>query len=121
MLAANKLIGFVPTRDALKARILLGQTRFPVPQRRPVRPRHESRRNLHPNRPGQGFHAGSIYRHGLGGLRYRSRGQAAYCAVFEKYSFVQNLERGIWTTPGGDKVAWFQDPDGNVLSVSQPK
>jgi catechol 2,3-dioxygenase-like lactoylglutathione lyase family enzyme len=37
----------------------------------------------------------------------------------EKYPFVQDRELGIWTTPNGDKVAWFKDPDGNVLSVSQ--
>jgi catechol 2,3-dioxygenase-like lactoylglutathione lyase family enzyme len=37
----------------------------------------------------------------------------------EKYPFVQDQERGIWTTPDGGKVAWFKDPDGNVLSVSQ--
>jgi len=37
----------------------------------------------------------------------------------EKYPFVQDRERGIWTAPGGDRVAWFKDPDGNVLSVSQ--
>jgi hypothetical protein len=37
----------------------------------------------------------------------------------EKYPWVQDKERGIWTTPGGDKVAWFKDADGNVLSVSQ--
>lgn len=36
-----------------------------------------------------------------------------------KYPFVQDRERGIWTTPTGDKVAWFKDPDGNILSVSQ--
>jgi len=39
--------------------------------------------------------------------------------AFEKYPFVQDKERGIWTTPDGSKVAWFKDPDGNVLSVSQ--
>jgi len=39
--------------------------------------------------------------------------------VFEKYPFVQDRDLGIWTTPNGDKVAWFKDPDGNVLSVSQ--
>ncbi len=39
--------------------------------------------------------------------------------AFDKYPFVQDQERGIWTTPNGDKVAWFKDPDGNVLSVSQ--
>ena len=37
----------------------------------------------------------------------------------EKYPWVQDKERGIWTTPNGDKVAWFKDPDGNVLGVSQ--
>ena len=37
----------------------------------------------------------------------------------EKYPWVQDKERGIWTTPDGNKVAWFKDPDGNVLSVSQ--
>ena len=39
--------------------------------------------------------------------------------TFEKYRFIQDKERGIWTTPDGSKVAWFKDPDGNVLSVSQ--
>lgn len=39
--------------------------------------------------------------------------------VFEKYPFVQDQARGIWTAPGGARVAWFKDPDGNVLSVSQ--
>ena len=37
----------------------------------------------------------------------------------EKYPWVADKERGIWETPGGDKVAWFKDPDGNVLSASQ--
>jgi len=39
--------------------------------------------------------------------------------AFEKYPFLQDPEKSIWTAPGGDKVAWFKDPDGNVLSVSQ--
>jgi catechol 2,3-dioxygenase-like lactoylglutathione lyase family enzyme len=39
--------------------------------------------------------------------------------TLEKYPFVQDRELGIWTTPNGDKVAWFKDPDGNILSVSQ--
>ena len=39
--------------------------------------------------------------------------------ALEKYPFVQDRELGIWTTPTGDKVAWFKDPDGNILSVSQ--
>ena len=39
--------------------------------------------------------------------------------TLEQYPFIQDQERGIWTTPDGNKVAWFKDPDGNVLSVSQ--
>jgi catechol 2,3-dioxygenase-like lactoylglutathione lyase family enzyme len=41
--------------------------------------------------------------------------------VFEKYPFVEDKALGIWTAPSGDKVAWFKDPDGNVLSLSQHK
>jgi hypothetical protein len=38
---------------------------------------------------------------------------------FLRYDGLGQDEDGIWTTPGGDKVAWFADPDGNVLSVTQ--
>jgi len=37
---------------------------------------------------------------------------------FERYDFLQQDELGIWTTPTGAKVAWFKDPDGNILSLS---
>jgi catechol 2,3-dioxygenase-like lactoylglutathione lyase family enzyme len=38
---------------------------------------------------------------------------------FEIFGFFKQDELGIWTAPTGDKVAWFKDPDGNVLSVSE--
>jgi hypothetical protein len=38
---------------------------------------------------------------------------------FERFGFLAPDELGVWTAPGGDKVAWFKDPDGNVLSVSE--
>jgi len=40
---------------------------------------------------------------------------------FERYPFFGDAqgEDGIWSAPGGDKVAWFRDPDGNLLSLSQ--
>jgi catechol 2,3-dioxygenase-like lactoylglutathione lyase family enzyme len=37
----------------------------------------------------------------------------------EMFGFFKQDELGIWTAPTGDKVAWFKDPDGNILSVSQ--
>lgn len=39
--------------------------------------------------------------------------------AFERYSGIGQDERGIATFPSGDKVAWFKDPDGNVLSLTQ--
>jgi len=37
---------------------------------------------------------------------------------FERFGMPQD-ELGIWTAPGGDQVAWFKDPDGNLLSLSR--
>ncbi len=39
--------------------------------------------------------------------------------IFEIFGFLKQDELGIWTAPDGDQVAWFKDPDGNILSVSQ--
>lgn len=39
--------------------------------------------------------------------------------TFERYSFIDQDSAGIWTAPGGTKVAWFKDPDGNLLSLSE--
>jgi catechol 2,3-dioxygenase-like lactoylglutathione lyase family enzyme len=38
---------------------------------------------------------------------------------WEKFPGLPQDERGIWTAPGGARIAWFKDPDGNILSVSQ--
>ncbi len=39
--------------------------------------------------------------------------------VFERYNELDQDDLGIWTTPHGDGVAWFRDPDCNVLSLTQ--
>ncbi len=38
---------------------------------------------------------------------------------FEIFGFFKQDELGIWIAPTGDKVAWFKDPDGNILSISE--
>jgi predicted enzyme related to lactoylglutathione lyase len=40
--------------------------------------------------------------------------------AFTRYDGMGQDERGIWTAPGGARIAWFTDPDGNVLSLTQP-
>lgn len=38
---------------------------------------------------------------------------------FERFDFLPQDDRGVWNTPDGTKVAWFKDPDGNLLSLSE--
>jgi catechol 2,3-dioxygenase-like lactoylglutathione lyase family enzyme len=47
------------------------------------------------------------------------RGLAAKGVKFECYPWLEQDDLGIWCAPSGVKVAWFKDPDGNVLSVSR--
>jgi catechol 2,3-dioxygenase-like lactoylglutathione lyase family enzyme len=37
----------------------------------------------------------------------------------ERFDGVDQDAAGVWTTPGGDRIAWFRDPDGNTLSLTQ--
>jgi catechol 2,3-dioxygenase-like lactoylglutathione lyase family enzyme len=39
--------------------------------------------------------------------------------TFERYGFIPQDERGVWTTDDGAQIAWFQDPDGNTLSLTR--
>ncbi len=38
---------------------------------------------------------------------------------FERYSFMEQDALGIWSAPGGARIAWFKDPDGNILSLAE--
>jgi catechol 2,3-dioxygenase-like lactoylglutathione lyase family enzyme len=38
---------------------------------------------------------------------------------FVRYEFLPQDALGIWDAPGGGRVAWFRDPDGNLLSLTQ--
>jgi catechol 2,3-dioxygenase-like lactoylglutathione lyase family enzyme len=39
--------------------------------------------------------------------------------VFQRYPGMNQDAEGIWQSPGGASIAWFQDPDGHVLSLTQ--
>jgi catechol 2,3-dioxygenase-like lactoylglutathione lyase family enzyme len=38
---------------------------------------------------------------------------------FLRFDGMDQDARGIWAAPGGDRVSWFPDPDGHVLSLTQ--
>ncbi len=39
--------------------------------------------------------------------------------IFERFDGLKQDRAGIWTSPTRAKVAWFRDPDGNILSLSE--
>ena len=38
---------------------------------------------------------------------------------FERYPFLDQDPAGVWLAPSGAQVAWFKDPDGNLLSLTE--
>jgi len=122
MLASGKMVGFVPTKDYDKARAFYeGKLEFEfvsLDQYALVMSvgGHRIRIAKVPNfTPLQGTILGwEVKNIETVVIWLRDRGVPP-----EKYPFVQDRELGIWTAPNGDKVAWFKDPDGNILGVSQ--
>jgi len=39
--------------------------------------------------------------------------------TFARYEGMDQDDHGIWKAPSGARVAWFTDPDGNILSLTQ--
>ena len=122
MLASSKMIGFVPTRDSKTARgFYEGKLGFQFISDDPFALVMRAGENIIRIAKAKDFTPapytvlGWEVQHIEAIVKWLSeRG-----VVFAKYPFVQDQQLGIWTTPSGDKVAWFKDPDGNVLSVSQ--
>ena len=38
---------------------------------------------------------------------------------FERFQGMDQDAQGIWQSPTGAQVAWFKDPDGNILSITE--
>ncbi|HET6933895.1 MAG TPA: VOC family protein [Candidatus Angelobacter sp.] len=122
MLAQGKVVGFVPTTDAIKARDFyerklglefVSDDSFALVMRSGASTIRIVKMNQ--VNPAQytvlGWEVDDI-RSMVASLKTRG-------VEFEHYPFIQDPESAIWTAPGGAQVAWFKDPDGNVLSVSQ--
>lgn len=39
--------------------------------------------------------------------------------TFRRFDGLGQDDQGIWSAPGGARIAWFQDPDGNMLSLTE--
>ncbi|HZQ25514.1 MAG TPA: VOC family protein [Terriglobales bacterium] len=122
MFSSSKIVAFVPTRDAAKARAfyegVLGLTFVKDDGFATVMEANGTKirvAKVPDFRPAQftilGWEVPAI-EDAVSELQQRG-------VQFEKFGFFKQDELGIWTAPTGDKVAWFKDPDGNILSLSQ--
>ena len=122
MLSASKLIGFVPTRDSTRAREFYeGKLGFAFVSDDPFALVMRAGENLIRIAKVNDFTPAQYTVLGweVENIEVTVKWLQERGVVFEKYPFVQDQTPGIWTAPNGDKVAWFKDPDGNVLSVSR--
>jgi len=122
MLSSSKLIGFVPTKDSQKARAFYeGKLGFQFVSDDQFALVMRAGETMIRIAKAQDFTPAPYTVMGWEVLDIEAivRWLTQRGVAFEKYPFVQDHELGIWTAPGGDKVAWFKDADGNVLSVSQ--
>ena len=122
MLTANKVIGFVPTQDSAKAREFYeGKLGFQFVSHDPFALVMRSGETMIRVSKAKDFTPApyTILGWEVKDIEAVVRWLTSRGVAFEKYPFVLDQELGIWNAPSGDKVAWFKDPDGNVLSVSQ--
>jgi predicted enzyme related to lactoylglutathione lyase len=47
-------------------------------------------------------------------------GLVARGVTFLRFDGMEQDDRGGWSTPTGERIAWFSDPDGNTLSLQAP-
>ena len=122
MLANSKIIGFVPTKDAIKAKdFYVGHLGLAFVS--------EDEYALVLNANGNMVRiikAGdfkpvqyTVLGWEVADIESVAAGLKGGGVAFEHYPFILDEELGIWTAPNGDRIGWFKDPDGNVLSISQ--
>ena len=122
-LADHSIIGFVATSDPERARKFYGE-KLALPlieEQMHIRPRlrrawhdaarhHRQKRSRPPATPCSWK---------VPEIVTAAKGLTAAGVKFERYPGMEQDELGIWTSPRGGKVAWFKDPDGNTLGISQ--
>ena len=122
MLGSQKLMAFVATRDPVRAKEFYGATlglRFVsddgfalVFEANGTMVRIATVHELNPP-------PYTVLGWEVGDIESAVKALTAAGVAFERYGMFSQDELGIWSAPGGTCVAWFKDPDGNTLSVSQ--
>ena len=124
MAVLTRMIGFVSTADAEKARAFYGDVLG-------FRLTHEDQYGLVFDANGTMLRVskgrtsppapGTVLGWEVDDIHAAIHALVARGVKFEQWNlpFMKQDEHGVWTPPTGDQVAWFKDPDGNVLSISR--
>ncbi len=122
MLSESEVMGFIPTKDGTKARAFyegkLGLRYISDDQFALV---VESRGTFIRISKVDNFTPApfTILGWRVQNIKNEVRDLIARGVSFERFPGLPQDDLGIWASPTGARVAWFKDPDGNVLSVSQ--
>ena len=125
ILGSCKLVTFIPTADAVKARAfyesVLGLRL--VTDEKPFALVFDANGIMLRVTPVHGEHKptpSTILGWSVESIDATGERLAAAGVEFLRYPGLNDKDlRGIWTSPSGARVAWFHDPDGNVLSLTQ--
>ncbi|MHB8489951.1 MAG: VOC family protein [Candidatus Dormibacteria bacterium] len=122
LLDDGRLIAFVPTTDLARARAFYAETLgLPVAEESQfacVLDAHGTMLRLTPVRRLSRVRY-TVLGWGVDDIAVTAGRLAAAGVAFVRYRGMEVDDAGVWTAPGGDRVAWFEDPDGNLLSLTQ--
>ena len=124
MLSTSQLIGFAATADSQKARdfyekalglAFVSEDRFAlVLQLKGTTLRIQKVESINP-------HPYTMLGWSVQDIEKEVRELVTRGVRFARYEGMNQDEMGIWRAPSGAKVAWFPDPDGNILSLTEYK
>jgi catechol 2,3-dioxygenase-like lactoylglutathione lyase family enzyme len=118
----GRLIGFVPTTDLALARVFYAETLgLRIAEESPfacVFDANGTMLRLTPVRKLSKVRY-TVLGWGVDDIASTVRALTAAGVAFVRYRGMEVDDAGIWTAPGGERVAWFEDPDGNLLSLTQ--
>jgi catechol 2,3-dioxygenase-like lactoylglutathione lyase family enzyme len=122
MLGKNHVVAFVATTDGNRARLFYGETlglrivsddAFAlVCDANGTRLRIQKVESLRP-------HEFTVLGWEVSDIEATVDGLTKRGLRFERFEGMRQDARGIWSAPSGARVAWFKDPDGNTLSLTE--
>jgi catechol 2,3-dioxygenase-like lactoylglutathione lyase family enzyme len=122
VLADAAFIGFIPVRDLATARSFYAETLgLRVVEQTPFALVVDAGGTMLRVTPAPGLEPRPFTIAGwkVPDIKAAVRALAGRGVGFTRYDGMAQDDLGIWATPGGDQIAWFTDPDGNTLSLTE--